>query len=305
MVRTGGTKTTVILLLASLVLLCGSSVVRAQRRGDTSQGGGPGSTSEKIVPMEYDNAPFDITRERLSEAYGGHNIQAVYNTVRTSLQKAAQVSEAGQSRETIPLAWTQKDDSIFAFQVKPAEVAYDKHGQNIRVSCQVWSILTQGRPDRTKRGFRIAYVPRVDHTYTYTGSDGKKTEIEEVKFREYTVAFGNLGAFSVERHAEQAKGASAAGALDESLRSETIVARISAAKKEADRFKPNIRLLVLCRLAEPYVSSETVDVRGTPEKPGEYLAQHEYLHIRLLELWLYDAYAGKILMKIRPDNDKE
>ena len=168
--------------------------------------------------MEYDNAPFDITRERLSEAYGGHNIQVVYNTVRTGLPKAAQVSEAGQSTETIPLSWAQKDDSIYAFQVKPAEVAYDKHGQKIRVSCQVWSILTQGRPDRTKSGFRIAYIPRVDHTYTYTGGDGKKTEIEELKFREYTVAFENLGAFPVERHAEQAKGAYAAGTLDESLK---------------------------------------------------------------------------------------
>ena len=144
MVKTRGTKTTVILLLASLVLLCGSNLVQAQRRGGKSQGGGPGSASEKVVPMEYDNAPFDITRERLPRAYGGHNIQIVYDTVRNSMPKAAQVHEAEQSTETIPLAWAQKADSIYAFQVKPAEIAYDKHEQNIRVSCQMWSILAKG-----------------------------------------------------------------------------------------------------------------------------------------------------------------
>ena len=62
----------------------------------------------------------------------------------------------------------------------------------------------------------------------------------------------------------------------------------------------NLRLLVVCRLIEPYATSETVEVKGTPESPGEYLAEHKYLHVRILELWLYDAYTGKVFAKIGP-----
>jgi hypothetical protein len=42
----------------------------------------------------------------------------------------------------------------------------------------------------------------------------------------------------------------------------------------------NLRLLVLCSLAEPYTTSEAVRVAATPERPAEYQARHEYLHVR-------------------------
>jgi hypothetical protein len=197
---------------------------------------------------------------------------------------------------------TLKADSIYAFQVKPADISYHKREQMMRVYCQLWTILAKGTADKTKNGFRVDYIPQVDNSYAYTAADGKKIEIEEVKFREYTVAFENLREFPIEKSSLPAKQAKEkpATSLDDALKGETIVADFPAAKAEAGELERNIRLLVLCNLAAPYVTSETVHKEGTPEKPGEYLAQHQYLHVRLLELWFYDASTGKVFMKIGP-----
>ena len=301
MVESRATRSTVILLLVPLVIVCGSKLAQAQRRGGKLEGGGPGSSFERIVPLEDDNSPFDIKRERLPRAYGGHNIQIVYDSIQNSMATVAQGHDPERNAQSIPAGSALNADSIYAFQVRPEEIAYDKRQQKVRVSCQVWSILAQGKPDTTKSGFRIAYVPRVDHSYTYAGPDGRNIEIEEKKFREYTVAFENLGAFPLERRSEQTKAASVRS-LDDSLRDGTIVAETLATKEQADQLKQNVRLLVLCHLAEPYATWETIDVKGTPEKPGEYLAEHKYLHARLLELWLYDAYSGKVLRKMTPED---
>ncbi len=314
--RTCGKRVTVILLLACLVVFCSTDPLLAQRRGGSrtqSSGGGPDMDMEKIVPVEYDTMPFDITREQLPRAYGGHNAQAIYNSLQNSMTDGPRVGEAeGQDtgmtglRAGLPLTGTLKAGSIYAFQIKPADTSYNKHDQTMRVYCRLWTILAKGTADKTKNGFRIDYIPQVDNRYAYTAADGTKIEIEEVKFREYTVAFENLREFPVEKISFSAKEAKdkPVTSLDDTLKGETIVADFPATKAEAGQLQLNIRLLLLCNLAEPYATSEIIHKKGTPEKPGEYLAQHEYLHVRLLELWFYDASTGKVFMKIRPGRSK-
>jgi hypothetical protein len=263
---------------------------------------------EKFVPLEYDTLPFDITREQLPHAYGGHNAQVIYNSVQNSMAKGARAGEAGGQGQgmtglpaALPLTEVLKAGSIYAFQVKPADISYSKREQMMRVYCQLWTVLAGGTADKVKSGFRIDYIPQVDNRYVTTAADGTKIEIEEVKFREYTVAFENLGEFPVEKSSLPAKQVKDKPviSLDDALKGETIVAGIPAAKAEEGRQERNIRLLVVCNLVEPYVTSETMNKKGTPEKPGEYLAQHRYLQVRLLELWFYDASTGEVFTKIR------
>ena len=134
----------------------------------------------------------------------------------------------------------------------------------------------------------------------------KRSRSKSLKFREYTVAFENLSDFPVQKEplaeAEQEKGKSLSS-LDDALMVSSIVFGAPAGKKEAEQLQRNVRLLVLCAPVEPYVTSETVQVKPTAEKPGEYLAQHRYVHVRLLQLWVYDAYSGRILKKIGPSEE--
>jgi hypothetical protein len=298
-VKTNRAKGIITLLLALAFLLCAADPLRAQQREGGPRAGGPTPFLEPIVPMEYDSGPFDLAAERLPRAYGGHNIQRVYQSVMDSMAKTAREQGNGRERRTDPLERTQEANGVYAFPVRPAEVTYDKHGGKMEISCQLWSVLAGGAADQAKSGFRVAYIPRVDHTYTYAGPDGKNVEVEEVKFREYTIAFANLDAFPLDLRPEKTKGAPIRDP-DESLRSGTIKAGTPAEKKEIGELERNLRLLVVCRLTGPYATSETQEVKGTPESPGEYLAEHKYLHVRILGLWLYDAYTGKIFEKIGP-----
>jgi len=264
---------------------------------------------EKFVPVEYDAMPLDTTRGQLPRAYGGHNIRVIYNSLQNSAASGtAEGQDPGMTglRADLPVTGGLKAGSVYAFQVKPVDISYRKGEQAMRVTCQLWTVLAKGTADKTKSGFRVDYIPQVDNSYAFTAADGKKIEIEEVKFQEYTVAFENLREFPVEKGPPPAGRAKEkpATSLDDALKSETIVAAFPAAKAEAGELERNIRLLVVCNLVAPYATSEIMHETGTPEKPREYLAQHYYLQVRLLELWFYDASTGKVFMKIGPGRRK-
>jgi len=304
----GGRLVCFAMLLAIAALLLSAGPLFAQRRGGSGFGPTTGETGmEVLVPLEYDAAPFDITRTRLPRVYGGHDIKSIYSAVESGMPRSGAGRDAGRPAAGSGPAWALSPGSVYAFQVKPSDVAYDKRGQTIWVYFRLWTILAHGEADMDRLGFRIDYVPQVDNRYDYTGADGKKVEIEEVKFTEYTAAFANLGDFAVGKtdlpDSGRAKGKSFSS-LDDALMGRNIVIRAPVAKKEAGDLQRNARLLALCRLAEPYATSETVQIKGTPEKPGEYLAQHRYLHVRLLQLWLYDAYSGRVFEKIRPAEER-
>ena len=85
-------------------------------------------------------------------------------------------------RPVVSQSWTVRPGSVYAFQVKPSDIDYDKREQTISAYCTLWAVLARGAPDMRNLGFRIAYAPTVDNRYVYTAPNGKKVEIEEVKF---------------------------------------------------------------------------------------------------------------------------
>ena len=204
-----GRSVTVILLLVCFVLFCGTDLALAQRRGGTRTSrpvAGPDMDMEKFVPVEYDAMPFDITRGQLPRSYGGHNIRVIYNSLQNSVANSAAAGAGGGQdpgtaglRAGLPVTGGLKTGSVYAFQVKPTGISYRKGEQTMRVTCQLWTVLAKGTADKAKSGFRVDFIPQVDNSYAFTAADGKKIEIEEVKFQEYTVAFENLREFPVEK----------------------------------------------------------------------------------------------------------
>ena len=302
-------------VIVSLVLcgmLCCNELLWAQKRGGTrggqpgTKGSGPGK--ERVTFAEFDTLPFDITRNHLPPGYLGHDIQLLYNRMKERVTVTGKGESAGPERyaggREVPLNL----DTIYAFQFRPTETFYDTQESLLKVYCEFSTILANGTEDKTRRGFRVRYVPQLDNHYTYTDAKGAKIEFEEVKFRDYTVAFANFRELPVERvtlaslkqaiEKEPKKGN--AGKSEDALEREMVVGSFTMGKAEGDRLKEDIRTLVLCTLTDPYLTSQEVHETGTPEKPREYLARHEYLHVGLMELWFYDFQSGEIVLKIRP-----
>ncbi len=263
---------------------------------------GGGVAGSPFVRVEYDKMPFDVSREQLPPRYGGHNVQDVYNAIKNN--PAMNRGQMEGQNTALGTALYMTTGSTFAFQITPAYLTYEKHEQMMRAYCQLWKILAKGSEDGTKNGFRIEYIPTLENRSTYKGADGRDIEIEEIKFREYTIAFENLVEFRIERGRfpdKQTKDKDRpAASLDDTLKDDFIVAAFPAKKADAEALEANLKLLAICNLAGPYATSEIVRRVSTPERPGEYLAEHDYVHVRLLELWFYDALMGKVLAKIRP-----
>ena len=188
--------------------------------------------------------------------------------------------------------------------MKPAETLYHSRERTLEAYCEISPVLADGKVDESRRGFRVVYAPQVDNRFTYTDAKGAKIEFEELKFREDTVAFQNFRDFPVETAVlpsmrRAGKGSAGHGRENGPAR-EMIIGSFKVEPKAAEQLLESTRLLILCKLTDPFATSETVQLQGTPEKPREYLALHEYLQVRLLELWFYDVVTGRILVKIRP-----
>ena len=242
---------------------------------------------ESTVPLEFDSRPFDVSAGRLPAFYMGAEAGVLYNRMRN-----------GEKAE------------IYAFRLDAVERSYDAEKHEAQVFCDLSAVLENGKEDEDRRGFRVKYQPQMDNRYTGNDADGARIEIEEVKFKEYAVAFTNFMEFPVERLIppaarraleKESKNGTPAQGIDERLKREVIVGRVPLAPKAARHLDETVMVLAVCGLVEPYVSSEVVWQKSTSERLREYMGQYYYLHARLLELWFYDFETGNVFLKMRPD----
>ena len=312
---------TVALSFALFVTFMANSL-DAQQRGGGRGGqqprtGAAAPARQGILPPEFDNRPFDIAIQQLPPRYLGCDAELVYTRIKNGKEtskkgefEGTEGPRGGAERQALlPLAKTLDLGSTYAFRYNPEERIYDTHERILHVYCPLSAVLENGKENETRRGLRVKYQPRVDNKHIGTDASGKKVEFEELKFREYLVAFANFGEFPVERITlpsmkqaaeKDAKKGAPGGSLDERLKPETITANIHVTPKDTEQLEESIAMLVVCELVEPYIASDTVQQIPTPEKPRDYLAQYYYLSVRLLELWFYDFDTGKVLMKMKP-----
>ena len=271
-----------------------------------------------MLPPEFDNRPFDSTVQQLPPQYLGADAELVYTRIRNGkaassrggLAAPEKYQKSTEQGPFLPSAPTLDLESTFSFRFNPEERLYDPREHILKVYCPFSEVLKNGKEDASRRGLSVKYQPRVDNRHIGTNVYGVKVEFEELKFREYLVAFANSGEFPVEKvvlpsekqaaEKDSRKG-TASGASDESLKRETITGNINVTPKDAPQLEERIAVLVVCKLVDPYITSDTVQQTLTPEKPRDYLAQYYYLDVRLLELWFYDFDTGKILLKIEPE----
>ncbi|HOC45659.1 MAG TPA: hypothetical protein PKM26_03545, partial [Syntrophorhabdaceae bacterium] len=56
-----------------------------------------------------------------------------------------------------------------------------------------------------------------------------------------------------------------------------------------------LMFLLIGRLQSPYISYEEVNRDPVPDTSGTYLARYYYIHVQVIDIWVYDATSGKIL----------
>jgi hypothetical protein len=267
------TRTIVVVLLFALFVAFSSTSLCAQQRGGGRGGqprtgaAGPGAAPRTILPPEVDNRPFDITLQQLPPQYLAYDAELAYTRIRNGKEN----SKKGEL-----------EASTYAFRFNPEERFYNVPDRILHVYCPLSKVLQNGKEDETRRGLRVKYQPRVDNKHIGTNACGAKVEFEELKFREYLVAFNNFREFPVRQNG-----------------SETITGEIRALPADAAQLEERIAVLLVCALMDPYVASDSVQQKPTPERPRDYFAQYYYLNVHLLELWFYNFDTGKVLLKMK------
>ncbi len=312
------TRIIIAALIFSVVFPVSTRQIHAQQgRGEQSRMGMVHPWEDVLVPLEFDNRPFDWTLPKLPPFYAGYDPVLLYTKVKGMKDNPAK-TRSSASREDqrptvgLPIPFPSSGDidlnAVYAFRLIPIERFYNASKQVMEVYCGLATVLSNGKPDESRKGLTVKYQPWVDNKYTSTDSRGERIEIEEHKFHEYGIAFANFSAFPVERLVlpsvrqgieKRSKKNNGSDAAEEDLARETIVGSIRLPSKEASRLKTRMMVLALCKLIDPYITSDAVREQSTSRRFKEYFGQYYYFSARLLELWFYDFETGKIFMKMK------
>jgi len=268
-----------------IVLLLFPDGLGAQRRGRTKIDQAPWTGTpeppQRSGPLAFDNKPFNIAAKQLPPFYAGHEPEALYEKIR----------KEEDSR-----------DLIYALRVIPAGRLYDPATRVLSLYCRVSRVFDRGKEDQALKGFSVKYQPLVDNTYTGTDASGAKVEIEEIKFREFVVAFPNFINFPMEKPVRKQAGKDAeAGGQNEGW--DAIRGAIPLTPDEAKQAGDRVQALLVLGPTPPFVSTDSLEEHSTAVKFREYSARYYYIHSRILELWFYDFETGRVLMKLMPARD--
>lgn len=267
-----------------LILVCISAIL-VSCSGPGKKEKPPHVPQTTFLSAIYDTKPFNINTERLSPLYAGHNPELLYNNIRLrhEIVKRRPDETVEQHRSRIageiyaPIIGSCDFDSVYAFRITPKKISYDAAKNAVRLDVTFTPVFEKGSA-ASKRAFVVRYQPQLDNTYVIKENNKSQRVIEEKKFSEYAIMpFVNRGV-----PAENA---------------ETITATVAMTPQDAKKSQADLMLLLIGRLISPYITYEEINRNPVPGASGVYLARYHYLHVQVVDMWVYDVTDGKILQK--------
>lgn len=240
----------------------------------------------KFLSTMYDTKPFAVDTDRLSPGYGGHNPELLYNGIRLRQEmvkrRPNETSEEHRSRIArdiyTPIMGSIDFDSVYAFRVAPGKSTYDAGRGSVELTVKLTPVFEKGL-ETPRRAFRVRFQPQLDNSYAVTEKNGSRRVIEEKKFSEYAILpVDDAGAPVEER--------------------DTLAMTVPMTAEEAKKNEGDLMFLLIGRLQSPYISYQEVNRNPLPGSMGTYLARYHYVHVKIIDIWVYDTASGKILQKL-------
>jgi hypothetical protein len=241
---------------------------------------------EKFLSTIYDTKPFVIDADRLAPGYGGHNPELLYNSIRLRQEvvkrRPAETSEEHRSRIArdiyTPVMGSIDFDSVCAFRVPPGKSTNAPGRGSVELTVKLTPVFEKGL-ETPRRAFMVRFQPQLDNSYVITEKNGSRRVIEEKKFSEYAILpVDDAGAPVEER--------------------DTFTMTVPMTAEEAKKNEGDLMFLIIGRLQSPYISYQEVNRNPLPGSTGTYLARYHYVHVKIVDIWVYDAASGKIVQKL-------
>ncbi|MBP1750740.1 MAG: hypothetical protein H6Q52_3279 [Deltaproteobacteria bacterium] len=239
----------------------------------------------QFLSTMYDTKPFNINTDWLSPMYAGHNPELLYNNIRLRQEMVKRhPREAVEQYRTrvaeniyAPLMGSVDFDSVYAFRITPGNRVYNAGKKAVQLSFKLTPVYEKGL-EIAKRAFVVRFQPQLDNSYVVTGENGSKRVIEEKKFSEYAIMPVDSAGAPVENR-------------------DTLAAAIVMTPQEAKKSEGDLMFLLIGRLESPYISYEEINRNPLPGTSGTYLARYHYLHVKIIDIWVYDVTSGKIIQR--------
>lgn len=250
---------------------------------------------------QYSTQPFDLSITSLPANYLGHNLTEIYNRL-AEVEKASVKGEfetTEQFRQRIateaskPLIASLNRQSIFAFVIAgfKLESKYDADQQMMNVKADLSRVRKGvGLDDESKMSLLWSITNRSNDSYTGSNAYGAQATIERKVADFYNIAFMNYEQFPVVK----------TFLYRDYVKDISFSADIKMDVQKAMKAKENLRLLVACRLVEPYTIEGASYSKPTISNPRENFFRSYSLNTELLELWVFDASTGEVYLKQKP-----
>jgi hypothetical protein len=307
--------------LSVLALLCTSILSLAQRR-PTRTPASPKPTptpspatkpTETTKPADspYLKDSLDLSVASLPPNFHGHNgfeiYQALTQRAKSSTKGEFETTDAFNERmkaeASKPLLGSLTQSSTFGFVVPAVDSLYDADQAILHVRANLRRDL------RERVSFRLATVETQNDSYVATNSYGAQAVVKRRRGDFYDILVGEYERFPLttyfDKEAERFSDEDRRRypELIESMKRTAFAADLQMDASAAMKTKENMRLLLVCRLESPYTSEvEDLDVFSTPtiKEPYDYRFTKHMLHVKLLQIWVFDLTSGRIFAKQEP-----
>lgn len=290
-----------------------------QRETRTTASRNPTVQVEKTTKPPYLSIAFDKTTISLAPNFRGHSAIAIYEAVKQRMKSADkdefETTEAYHQRikaeRVKPLLGVITQESVLAFVIDKSDSTYDADKGLLSVRSELSRVTSGLRLDEQRRSLLWDIVNNNRSSYVGTNAYGAKVNVERNMADFYEISFANYGEFLTEKYLdettrkllEEEKEMYKQHGLTESVRGSDFLSKLGFSftlkmvPDVAKRAKENLRLLLVCKLADPPVIEGSSYSKPTFDRPRESFFQIHNLNTELLEVWIFNASTGEVYDK--------
>lgn len=252
----------------------------------------------------FTDRSFDASVDALPRSYSGHDFISIFNALKARTETAKkgefETTEAFRQRvereQKLPIFGSLGLDSVYAFTTNDVEAVYNADEQAMNVALDVGRVWGMARLESDGKSIKIKIESKTS-SYEASNSYGAKTMIDKTHGNFYEVAVDNWQTFNVSRYLP--KFARENGFTSSVHFKDAIQARIPMDIPTAMKAKDNLRVLIICRLKEPYFKEGGNYKKAMMTDPKEIYMFFNYLNAEVSELWFYDRDSGQVFLKIK------
>lgn len=240
----------------------------------------------------YSEEPLNLSLTQLPTNYKGQSPMIVYNSLVEKFvgQQEFETKDDYKKRlakeSLTPVIGSISTNGYFAATVELSEdrMRYDADQRKLGLSVST-ELSRYSNPFRDPRSFQIGKHFGVIDTYIGQNNFGVEKQVNETQTNYFELIFDNPKDFNPKDFAVTTVG----GYLNFQI---PMLPSVSVSAK------PELRMLIVYQLREPYVEYYKSYVAAKVTNPEEKILYWHYIHANIRQFWFYNATTGEVYQKI-------